>query len=478
VTPGPAGDRSTDGSADGAGRHLVVVGGGVTGLAAAWEASARADVTVTVLEASDRLGGKVRTSAIDLPGGPRTVDEGADNFLARVPDAVELCVELGLEDQLIEPAIGRAAVWARGAVRPYPTRHVLGVPLDADELARTGIVSDDAVRAVAGEVDSTDPAPPDDVAIGAFIGGRFGREVVEHLVGPLVGGINAGDVDELSLRAVTPQLAAAAADGASLTLALRHRLAAAPPSGPVFRALAGGTATLVDTLADRLRERGAGIHTSTAVTGLGATTDGRIAVTVADRPALVADSVVVAAPAPTAAELVGDLSPAAAAHLRRIVHVPVAFVTVALDASRVTVPEGLSGVLVPRDAGLLATAVSFGSRKWPHWSDGAHTVLRVAVGHRHDDRPADLDDDELVAAVRADLSTVLGVGVAPVAARVSRWSPGFAQYQVGHLELVGRIRSALGADAPAVRVVGADLGGLGLPACIAQGRGASRELLF
>ena len=157
---------------------------------------------------------------------------------------------------------------------------------------------------------------------------------------------------------------------------------------------------------------------------------------------------------------------------------PVAFVTVALDASRVTVPEGLSGVLVPRDAGLLATAVSFGSRKWPHWSDGAHTVLRVAVGHRHDDRPADLDDDELVAAVRADLSTVLGVGVAPVATRVSRWSPGFAQYQVGHLELVGRIRSALGADAPAVRVVGADLGGLGLPACIAQGRGASRELLF
>ena len=210
-------------------------------------------MTVTVLEASDRLGGKVRTSAIDLPGGPRTVDEGADNFLARVPDAVELCVELGLEDQLIEPAIGRAAVWARGAVRPYPTRHVLGVPLDADELALTGIVSDDAVRAVAGEVDSTDPAPPDDVAIGAFIGGRFGREVVEHLVGPLVGGINAGDVDELSLRAVTPQLAAAAADGASLTLALRHRLAAAPPSGPVFRALAGGTATLVDTLADRLR---------------------------------------------------------------------------------------------------------------------------------------------------------------------------------------------------------------------------------
>ncbi|HNL47820.1 MAG TPA: FAD-dependent oxidoreductase, partial [Microthrixaceae bacterium] len=225
MTPGPAVGRSTDGSTGGAGRHLVVVGGGITGLAAAWEASARAGVTVTVLEASDRLGGKVRTSAIELPGGPRTVDEGADNFLARVPDAVELCVELGLEDQLIEPAIGRAAVWARGAVRPYPTRHVLGVPLDADELARTGIVSDDAVRAVAGEVDSTDPAPPDDVAIGAFIGGRFGREVVEHLVGPLVGGINAGDVDELSLRAVTPQLAAAAADGASLTLALRHRLA-------------------------------------------------------------------------------------------------------------------------------------------------------------------------------------------------------------------------------------------------------------
>lgn len=478
-------------------RHVVVVGGGVTGLAAAWEASRRPDVDVTVLEASDRLGGKVRTSTLDLPTGPRTVDEGADNFLARVPDAVELCIELGLDDQLIEPAIGRAAVWVRGAVRPYPTRHVLGVPLDAGELAATGIVSDDAVRAVADEVDSTDPAPTDDVTIGSFLGRRLGREVVDHVVGPLVGGVNAGDVDELSLRAVTPQLAAAAADGGSLILALRHRLAAAPPTGPVFRALAGGTGTLIESLEDQLRVRGVDVRTGTGVVDLrrapatpdahaldrdtrrdpAAPVEGRTVVSLADGSVLVADSVIVTTPAPATADLVDRLSPTAAAELRRIVHVPVAFVTLAARHADVALPSDLSGVLVPRDAGLLVTAVSFGSHKWPHWDDGAHAVLRVAVGHRHDDRPSELDDDELVAAVRTDLGTILGVDAEPAATRVSRWSPGFAQYQVGHLESVDRIDSALRSDAPSVRVVGADLGGLGLPACVAQGRRAARDLL-
>lgn len=491
----------------------MVIGGGITGLAAAWEATGGATprplsgdvfgelsgVRVTVLESSDRFGGKVRTSALDLPGGPLIVDEGADNFLARVPDAVDLCVELGLADQLTQPAIGRAAVWIDGQVRPYMARHVLGVPLSADELAATGIVSDAAAASVDRERESTLAAPDDDVSIGAYLGEHFDREVVDHVVGPLVGGVNAGDVDELSLRAVTPQLAAAAAraDRRSLTATLQAQLAQSPPTGPVFRALIGGTQTLIDSLVEQLRDRGVELRTGTAVAKLrsrsgpphtrpsGATPHdtapaGAIDVVTSDGTTIVADAVVVTAPASASAELLAALSPTSAAELRTLRHVPVAFVTLAFRNDEIgpdAVPEDLSGVLIPRDSGLLATAISFGSNKWPQWDDGTHTIVRVATGHRHDDRPSTLTDAELIAAVCADLSTVLGIDAAPVASRVTRWAPGFAQYEVGHLDLVERIRTALAEDVPGVQVAGADLGGLGLPACISQGRAAVRSLL-
>lgn len=454
-----------------------MLGGGITGLAAAWEASADPAVRVTVLESSPRFGGKVRTSTLDLPTGPLVVDEGADNFLARVPDAVDLCTELGLADELTQPALGRAQVWARGGLRWYPPRHVLGVPLDIDELSATGILSDDGLAAAAAEVDRTDDAPSGDVTIGGFLSDRFGPELVEHVVGPLVGGINAGDVHELSMRAVTPQLADAAAEGGSLTLALRRRVAAAPPTGPVFRALLGGTERMVHALVEQLRARGADLRTDAAATSCRPTAEGTAVVTLADGTELDADAVVVALPAAAAAAVLRDASASAAGALERIVNVPVAFVAFAVRRTDVPVPLDASGVLVPRDAGLLMTATSFGSLKWPQWDDGTHVILRVAAGHRHDDRPSQMDDDELVAAMRSDLSTVLGITADPVATRVTRWTPGFAQYEVGHLERVERIGAALAADAPAVRVAGADLGGLGVPACIRQGRDAARALL-
>jgi len=476
-------------------RHMVVIGGGITGLTAAWEASDRPGVRVTVLESSDRLGGKIRTSALGLPTGALAVDEGADNFLAREPEAVELCEEIGLGEDLTQPAVGRAAVWvttdpghAEAARRCwFPTRHVLGVPLDVDDLSATGIMSADGLARVASEKDSVDPAPDSDVSIGDFLTDRFGRELVDRVVGPLVGGVNAGDVDELSLQAVTPQLAAAAAEGGSLTLALRRRVAAAAPSGPVFRAVRGGTDRMVETLVERLRGRGVEVRTGSGVRSLQHDADGRVVVTLAEDPAppaddqrsasLRADAVVVATPAGSAARIVSALDSAASEALAGILHVPATFATLAVRRTDIPAPLDASGVLVPRDSGLLVTAVSFGSLKWPSWDDGIHVILRVAAGHRHDDRPSSMDDDELVAALRADLATVLGITAAPVATRVSRWEPGFAQYRVGHHDLVARIGSSLERTAPRVKVAGADLGGLGIPACIRQGRAAARALL-
>lgn len=456
-------------------RTLAVVGGGITGLAAAWEASAHPDVEVVVLESTPRLGGKISTSALDLPTGPLVVDEGADAFLARVPDAVRLCEELDLHDELTEPRTGRARVWVGGRLRWFPEPHVLGVPLDLDDLARTGILSDEGLAVVAAEVERDDPPLGTDVAIGGFLATRFGRELVDHVVGPLVGGINAGDVDELSIRAVTPQLAEAAEDGGSLTIALRRRRAAAPPSGPVFRGLRSGTEHLVETLAGALRDKGVTIRTGVEVTELLAHHDG---LEVRSRGGTVrAQGVVLATPAPVAARLLRPLCASAAAALGGIDHVPVSFVTLGFHRADVRPPLDASGFLVPRDAGLLLTAVSWGSAKWAHWDDGHHVILRAAAGHRHDRRPDLLDDGELVEALREDLRTTMGIAAAPVAARVTRWSPGFAQYTVGHLDRVAAIAEAVAREVPALRLAGADLGGLGLPACIRQGRDAARDLL-
>jgi oxygen-dependent protoporphyrinogen oxidase len=464
--------------------RLVVVGGGIAGLAAAWEGVGRDGVEVVLVERTDRLGGKVRTSSLDLPGGPLPVDEGADAFLLRVPDALDLCRELGIDRRLVHPSTGRARVYVRGELHPFPAQHVLGVPLDADDLAATGILSPAGLAAVAAErVTGGDP-PDGDVAIGPWLAGRFGRELVDHVVGPLVGGINAGDVDRLSMAAVTPQLADAAADGGSLTEALLRRRAAAPAPGPVFGAPPGGMSELVDELARQCRDRGATVLLRSgveAVRDADRAVDRAATVVVTDegggRRTIDADAVVVATGARPAAELVRTVSGAAARELDAIEHCTVALVTLAYDRADVGDPMDGSGFLVPRDAGLLLTAASWGSRKWAHWDDGRHVVLRVSAGHAGDDRAGELDDDELLAGLRRDLVTTMGIDAPPLVTRVARYPDGFAQYTVGHLARCDRIDAALRHDAPAVRVAGAALRGVGIPACIRQGRQAVRDLL-
>ena len=454
---------------------LVVVGGGIAGLAAAWEA-VQVGASVTVLEATDRTGGKLVTSEIHVDGSVLRIDEGADAFLARVPDAVGLCRELDLGDEFVTPATGRAHVWFDGALRPLPDRHVLGVPLDADEAAATGLLSADAVERLRNEPAQDGTPPVGDVSIGGHLGERLGREIVDHLVGPLVGGISAGDVDRLSLQAVTPQLADAARHGGSLLGALLDQRAAGGEDTPVFQGLRGGSARLVEALATRLTAAGARVETSTEVRELSVDPAGRPAVRSADR-SVVGDGVVLATPAAVSADLLGRLSPGAAEELRAIPTTSVVLVTLVYDRDDVPGPLDGSGFLVPRDAGLFLTAASWGSTKWAHWDDGRHVVLRVSAGHRRDGRVDELDDDGIVELLQADLTTTMGIDAAPRAIRVSRWTDAFPQYEVGHLERLERIEAALHRDAPRVRLAGMSYRGVGIPASIRSGRTAARSLL-
>ena len=446
---------------------VAVVGGGVAGLAAARDLTVGDVVDVVLVEASDRLGGMIATS--EFAGRP--VDEGADAFLARVPHAIDLCRELGLDGDLVSPAVGSALVWSRGALRRIPEGIVLGVPTDFHALARSGVVSFGGAARAAADLVLPGRARAGDESVGALVRRRMGDEVAELLVDPLLGGINAGDADRLSLAASAPQIAEAATHR-SLAAGLRaqRRRAGAPqPGQPVFHALPEGMQRLTDALAAAVT--GADVRLGTRVTSL-ARTAGRYRLDLDAGPAVDADAVVLAAPAWEAARLVRPLAAGAATALEGVEYASVVLVTMALPRSAVAHDLDASGFLVPRPNGCLMTACSFASTKWAHLA-GDPVVLRVSAGRFGDERALDLDEGALVDALVAELGEMLGVGAFPTEVRVRRWPRAFPQYTPGHLERVAAIERELAAAAPGVALAGAAYRGVGIPACIAQGRAAA-----
>src|SRR3954451_11446656 len=251
------------GSRTGAG-HVVVVGAGIAGLAAAHRLLERG-ARVTVLEASDRVGGKL------LPGeiaGAR-VDLGAESMLARRPEAVALAREGGLDDRLQPPATATASIWTRGALRPMPKGHVMGVPGTAEALA--GVLSEEGLARIEQDAELPRTEVGDDVAVGAYVAARLGREVVDRLIEPLLGGVYAGDAYRISMRSAVPQLFQAAKTHASITEAVRDiqaRAAAAQQTGPVFMGIEGGVGSLPLAVAESVRSRGGEIVTGAPVTEL------------------------------------------------------------------------------------------------------------------------------------------------------------------------------------------------------------------
>ena len=419
--------------------RVAVVGGGIAGLSAAWFLH-RDGVDVTVYEAEARLGGKILSADVEL---------GADAFLARVPDAAELCREVGLGDELVSPATGQAFVWQGGRLRALPAGLVLGVPTDIGAAARSGILSPLGLGRAAVEPLLPGGDRSRDQSVGSLVRARFGDEVFERLVDPLISGINAGRADDLSLDAVTPQLAAAARSSRSLLLGLR-RARPADSGAPVFLTVRSGLGTLVERLAAALPD----VRTSCPVRSL---------------DELDADAFVVAVPAFVAAELVPDV----ADELRAIEYASVVLTVLSYPASAVRRSLDGSGFLVPRSEGRLMTACSWGSSKWPHWEKPGEVLFRVSAGRSDDDRAMELSDEKLVSRLHAELSEAMGLSADPISSVVTRWPRSFPQYAVGHLDRIARIEAAL---PPNIALAGAALRGVGIPACIASGRAAASRV--
>jgi oxygen-dependent protoporphyrinogen oxidase len=466
----------------GSGRHVVVVGGGIAGLAAAFflrgEAVNGTPVQVTVLEGSPRLGGKLSVSQV--AGVP--VDEGAEALLARRPEGIDVVRASGLGDGLVPAGTTSAAIWTRGALRPLPRRQFMGVPADMDELAATGVVSPVGVDRARHEARLHRDG---DISVAGYIGGALGGEVVDRLVDPLLGGVYAGRSEDLSFDATLAPLAAAAREQPTLTAAAAALLpppgtANADAVGPVFVTLTAGLGTLPQTLA---RVSGAGIRTGAMVRELARTPAGwRVTIgPAADPEYLDADAVILACPAAPASRLLATVAPGAARPLAEIPYASMAIITVAYPAG--AFPEtARSGYLVPAVDGKAVKAVTFSTVKWPHLAklaaDAGKSVhiVRCSVGRAGEVAVLQRDDADLADLAAAELAAATGITGKPVDCRVTRWGGSLPQYNVGHLDRVARIRAAVDGQ-PGLAVAGAAYDGVGIPACVATARTAVTQVL-
>ena len=487
--------------------RVVVVGGGISGLAAAWELSGGSGgvdaspdgfvgsgAHVMVIESSSRLGGALDSAKF----GGRIVDTGPDGFLGRRPEALDLCHEIGLGDELV-PIAGRGAgVWARGRVRPLPAGLALGIPTRFWPAARSGILGLRGQLGLARDALLPRPdvrGPIGDRSIGPLVARKLGQRVADRLVDPLIGGIHAGSVDDMSAAATYPPLLAAAQKRGSLMRALRAEVPApSEDAPPLFWALNGGMVSMVEQLRAALTRRGVEIRCDLTVRSLERLepVDGGAARwnvlsggpenAGADRGSRGAGAVVLAVPAPVAAALLRPHDDEAAGLLDKIPYSSVTLVTLQVPRDALASPLVGTGFLVPRRSAppdghdaWAVTAVTYLSEKWPHLASEGEVLLRASVGRYGDDRADAWSDDELVGRVWNELGLLMGLSGEPLETRVTRWPQAFPQYRVHHLMRTAGIEAAV-ARIGGIAVAGSAYRGVGIPACIASGRAAAQAV--
>jgi protoporphyrinogen/coproporphyrinogen III oxidase len=463
--------------------RVAIVGGGVTGLAAAHEALIHAQnlgrgVTVTVLEKAPRLGGNLITER----SGGFVLDAGADSWVAAKPHAAALAREVGLEASIIGTREGtrRYFVAWQDRLHPVPDGLVLGVPTRVASLVRTPIFSPLGKLRMALEpfIVARRFEGDDDESIADFAVRRLGREAADRLVAPLLGGISAGDASDLSIRAAFPQFVAMEREHGSLvrgTLALQRARGRAPGRGAgegAFRSLEGGIAGLVDAVAEHVRRAGALLRTGVGVRTL-SRAGAAWSLDLDGGERIPADAVILAVPARAASTLLRGTDDGVARDLDAVPFGSTA--TVFLGYRREDVAHPLDGVgfVVPRSLGRPILAGTWVSSKWEGRAPDGHVLVRAFFSL--DD--AARDDDSLVQLARSELRALMGLSATPVLSRAFRFEHASPQMRVGHLARMRRVRERLALVAPGVRVAGGGYEGIGIPDSIKQGREAAQAIV-
>jgi protoporphyrinogen/coproporphyrinogen III oxidase len=446
--------------------RVAIVGGGVAGLVAAYRLTRNQPLSIRVFEREPTPGGVIRTA--ELAGA--LVEEGPDSFVVRKPWAVDLCRELGLGDDVVHPGASGAMVWARGELVPYPAGSAFGVPSDAESILRwPGMSVRGRLRAVTDLWRPARRAETEDESLQSFLTRRLGAECADVLVGPLLAGVSSGDPARLSVRATFPELSGWERTFGSLIRGSRAARRAASgrsaSAAPLFATLRGGLRRLPEALVDGIGHDA--VEFGAAVSRVEPGTGGSFVVRVEDGAAFEADAVIVASPAPDAAGLVAGLNDAAATGLAVISYGSAAVVSMVYGPGSGALLPDATGFIVPAGATVAGgrpatiTACTWLSRKWPNPAFGDRAVLRAFAGRAGEDSALDLPDDELVAALVRDIEAISPMGDVPEDWSVARWPRSMPQYDVGHLDRVARIESALAAT-PGLFVTGSAYGGVGL----------------
>lgn len=447
------------------------MGGGVTGLTAA-RRLAQQGLTVTLVESSRRLGGQVLTTRVEgLP-----VDVGAEALLVSSPATTALLAELRLAGTAVTPRSGPTWLATAQGLRHLPAGVGPTGPTRLRPVVTSGVLSARGIgRAALEPLVSRRHRGAADVSVGEFVTARFGREVAERIVDPLLGGIASGDIDRLSLRACAPQLVPLLESGRSIAVrALRHRSPAG--AGPQLVTWARGLSTLPMALVDGvdldlcLGERVTGITRSPG--------KGRYAVHLGSGGVLVADAVVLAVSSAVAQPLLRKVNPAAATALEGARFGTVASVVAAFPRAEALACDALhgTGLMVPSSAGRLLKAATFLSTKWPHLASADLFLVRLSAGRVGATAVDEHTDDELAATLLTELRDLTGLDAAPVTTVVHRWRETVAQHELGHPERVRAARTAL-AGAPGLVLAGASYDGGGVAGCLRSGEAAARSVL-
>jgi oxygen-dependent protoporphyrinogen oxidase len=454
--------------------EVVVVGGGISGLSAAYHLLRHAGdgVRVVVLEATSRVGGVIST---DHEGGV-TLEGGPDSILTRKPWGQALAEALGLAPLLIttrREARG-AMIWWRGRQIPIPAGMQAGVPTDLSALRETPLLSAWGKYRAQWDLWLPPTRVVGDVSLGRFLAARFGREVVDRLAAPMLSGIYAGDVWELSLEMTAPQLAPALQRSGSLMRGLAQGQPSARPAGPLFRTLDSGLGTLVDAAATAIRSLGGTIRLDTPVAAVRSMGD-RWAIQTQEGEVM-ADAVILALPAWAAATLLTPVAPAAAGPLAAIPYANLAVAGLIYESGAVAVPRDKTGVLVPRQPGIELTALTYLASKWDYQTPPDAEPIRAFYGRAGGRDVLSQDDAGLLEQAERDVARILGSGGRPRYRRLFRHRRAMPQYLVGHRARV------LAVDHELERVRGLEVAGnwrqgVGIPDCVREGEAAASRTL-
>ncbi|WP_085506907.1 protoporphyrinogen oxidase [Thalassobacillus devorans] len=459
-------------------KQIVVVGGGITGLAAAYYLQKeikhqQLPYEVKLLEASDKLGGKIKTEQRD----GFTIERGPDSFLARKKSASELASEVGLGDQLVPNGTGQSYILVKNKLHKMPSGSFMGIPTKVRPFLFSGLFSPVGKVKAAKDFVKSKSAPQDDQSLGHFFRNRLGDDVVENLIEPLLSGIYAGDIDNLSLMSTFPNFYHLEQEYGSLIKGLNKTMPARKPAKKgkkpsMFLTLKDGLESLVEAVTDHLDE--GTVHTNKAVDHI-EKKDSHYNLLLNDGTVMEAASVILASPHSAAERMLSKhdfMKP-----FQEMPATSVANVALAFDASAVKKDIDGTGFVVSRNSDFRITACTWTHKKWPHSTPEGKVLLRCYVGKPDDQEVVDLSDEEIVDIVLNDLNKTMKITADPEFSVITRWKNAMPQYTVGHKQRMNEIQQAMQQKLPGVYLAGGSYHGVGVPDCIDQGKEAVEKVL-